>query len=692
MTIVDDNRLEAATSPYLQAHAENPVNWQPWDEQTLETAREQAVPIFLSIGYVACHWCHVMAEESFEDDEVAAVLNERYVPIKVDREERPDLDQYYQTACQLTTGGGGWPLSAWLTPAGRPFQLGTYFPKRGRGGQPGFLELLERLANAWDDERADVKARADRLHEAVEADRSDGHDRATAETEAGVRSTSAQSVLRSVDWDYGGFGSAGPKFPNVPRLLLLLRSWEQTGRDRTREAVELSLTSMADGGIYDHLAGGFHRYATDRRWNIPHFEKMAYDNAQLLECYARAAVAFDHDRFAEVARESARFLHTDLGHPAGGVFSSLGADVDGTEGLTYVWQPGDLEPLDETRRGLVQARFGIDDDPDVEEGCVVRVERSIDTLAAEFDLDAATVEAELDAGLEAMRAIRTDRPQPDRDEKVLAAWNGLAMSGLSVAGGLLATDGLADRARETLAFVKRELVTDANRLQRVYRDGTTNGPAFLDDYAAVARGAFHHYRVSGEPTSLQFALTMVDGLIDTHWNASSGRLRFTPLGHNEGPPTDPLDARDRSMPSPVALAIDALATAELMHPDDRVGAVLDAVVETYRSRARDGGHAALAVAIDRVDQGPPSLTIVGEPPSPAMRRTLNRMNPDLIVTHRPPGERAHALAEDLGFEALPPLWRDRPQREGDPTIYPCRGHTCGRPTSRLEAARGWLDD
>ncbi|MFP4590038.1 MAG: thioredoxin domain-containing protein [Halobacteriales archaeon] len=689
VTALERNRLAGATSPYLTAHADNPVNWQPWDEASLDAAERLDRPIFLSVGYAACHWCHVMAEESFEDDAVAERLNEAFVPIKVDREERPDLDRYYQLACQATTGRGGWPLSAWLTPDGRPFQLATYLPKRARRGQTGFIEALDRIATAWEGDRAAIERRADRIADAVETAQTDGA--SEDEQLAAPLQEHAGALLREVDWTHGGFGQTGPKFPNATRLRLLLRAWDRTGRDRYADALETTLHAMARGGIRDQLAGGFHRYATDRAWRVPHFEKMAYDNAQLLECYARAAVALDEPAFAAVAADTGAFLDRDLGHPEGGIYSSLDADADGEEGTTYAWtREAVAEALDDDLAvDLACARFGIDDDPDVAAGSVPHLARSVDELAEAFGLDTEGVEATLDRAASAMRDARTDRPQPARDEKVLATWTGLAASGFAIAGWVLDDRTLRDRGDEALRFVERSLIADS-RLHRVYRDGTVAVPAFLEDYAAVARGAFHHYRATDDADSLSLGLRMVDGLLEACWDPEDRRLRFSPVGVTDGPPGELRDPADGATPSPVGLAIEVLAVADLFRPDEVAAEVLEAVVADHTVGPR--GRPSVTLAVDAWDRGPPSLTIVGDRIPTDWRRRLDAVDPDLVVTRRPPGDAANAAATELGLSALPPIWRGRDRREDAPTVYPCRGRTCGRPTSDLEAALAWFDD
>jgi uncharacterized protein YyaL (SSP411 family) len=342
------NRLDEAQSPYLRQHADNPVNWQPWDEQALEAATERDVPIFLSIGYAACHWCHVMEEESFQDEAVAETLNEHFVPIKVDREERPDLDSVYMSICQQVTGGGGWPLSAWLTPDGKPFYVGTYFPPEEKHGRPGFGQLLERLSGSWSDpdQREEMEKRAQQWTDAIESDLEAVGE--PGEPDEGLVQTAATIAHRGADRDHGGWGSGGPKFPQTGRIHALLRAHADGGDEDYLAVVEETLNAMADRGLYDHVGGGFHRYSTDMQWAVPHFEKMLYDNAEIPRAFLAGYQALGNERYASVVRETFEFVQRELQHEDGGFFSTLDAvseppgseaDAHTEEGAFYVWTP-----------------------------------------------------------------------------------------------------------------------------------------------------------------------------------------------------------------------------------------------------------------------------------------------------------------------------------------------------------------
>ena len=682
---VHRNRLDGEASPYLQAHADNPVHWQPWDERALEHAKDRDVPIFLSIGYAACHWCHVMADESFDDPAVAKVLNESFVPIKVDREERPDLDQFYQTACQVTSGRGGWPLSAWLTPDGRPFQVVTYLPRHPRGGMPGFIEVLERIDERWRTNRAGIEDHADRVVDAIERANDAFGGQLEATGEVSLLEDGAHAMLRSVDWSHGGFESDGPKFPQVPQLSLLLSAWQRTGRERYGDAVRRSLDAMADGGMYDHVGGGFHRYSTDPEWRVPHFEKMTYDNASLLGLYAKAAVAFGDDSYRDVALETASFMQRQLYHPGGGWYCSLDADTDGVEGLTYLWTEDELREAvdDPTRCDLIATRYGIEGTPELEGGHVLMLATSMEDLSESFAMSTSTIEHELHRGREELLEARQQRQQPARDEKILASWSGLAVSGFATAGAMLGEPSLIEVANETLDFIEAELWdADSCRLYRRYRDGDRAIHGFLEDYAAVAIAAFDTYWASDDLETLQFAIELTDGMLTHCWDDTAATLRFTPEDARELP-IDPLDTRDRSTPSPVGLAVDTLATADGFDSEGRYGDILESIRTRYapQARASPTDRTTLLLALDRWERGPPSVTIVADTIPDKWRQRLHALGPGLVLTRRPP----EAMEKEY------PLWDGRSQRNGQATLYPCRGRVCGPATHDIEQALDWLD-
>ncbi len=695
-TPLERNRLDGEPSPYLQQHADNPVNWQPWDETALDGATELDRPIFCSIGYAACHWCHVMAEESFEDEEVAERLNEAFVPIKIDREERPDVDRVYQTICQLVTGNGGWPLSAFLTPDGRPFYVGTYFPPEAKHGRPGFLDVLDRLSEAWQNDRESIEERADRWQAAIRDEVE-----VTPEPEEGAEADSsfedvARSALRSFDRAFGGFGESGPKFPQPQRVELLLRAERTNGEQGFREAATGSLDAMAHGGIYDHLGGGFHRYATDREWQVPHFEKMLYDNAELPRVYTEAYRATGDERYAEVVDETLSFVRRELRHPDGGCYSTLDAQSAGREGAFYVWTPDEVrEALDDPDLAdLLCERYGITAAGNFEDGTtVLHHARSIEAIAEAADRPPEAIADELERGRELLLEARAERQRPARDEKVITAWNGLMISAFAEAG-LSVDPGWLTDARETLAFVREHLWND-RILYRRFKDGEVGVKGYLDDYAYLARGALDCYQATGDFEHLAFAVDLADRIVADFYDADAGTLYYTPAG-GEALVGRPQDPTDQSTPSSLAVGLDVLAALDHFVPNRNYEDIVTEVLSAYESRITGAPlqHVGLAIVADRVRSGHLEWTIVDEEiPEPWRTAIGGRYEPDRLVSRRPPStETLETWLARLDLEEVPAIWADRTQRDGQATAYVCRDFTCSPPLTDPSTAGEWLGE
>ncbi len=520
------NRLAQSTSPYLLQHAYNPVDWHPWGEEALEKARREDKPIFLSIGYSSCHWCHVMERESFEDEEVARLLNERFVPIKVDREERPDLDEVYMTSVQVMTGQGGWPLSVFLTPELKPFYGGTYFPPEDRWGRPGFKTVLARLDELYQQRRQDLLKSADQVTEQLE--RLAQSEDAAAPQPAWVEAALRQLRGRFDDAD-GGFGEA-PKFPPSFALLLLLRVHRRT-RDRTLlHMVEVTLDHMAAGGIYDHLGGGFARYSTDRHWRVPHFEKMLYDNALLCAAYLEGWQVTGRPLYREVVRGICAFVLQEMAAPEGGFRSALDADSEGVEGRFYAWT------LDEIVRCLgaeegreCAALFGVTESGNWEHGLNVL---HLDPEDAHLMVEPGQEErrARLGRWRETLLQARARRVPPGRDDKVIASWNGLMISALSRAGAALGEERLIASASTAAEFQLARL-RPAGTLLHSFHLGRGALPAFLDDCSDLAQGTLDLFEATGEARWLEAAISLVDEMDARFWEESSGRYQFSEPAH-----------------------------------------------------------------------------------------------------------------------------------------------------------------
>ena len=695
--IAGDNRLDEEESPYLRGHADNPVNWQPWDDHAMETARERDVPIFLSVGYAACHWCHVMADESFDDEEVAAMLNDSFVSIKVDREERPDVDSIYQTICQQVSGRGGWPLSVWLTPDGRPFQVGTYFPKEPRRGMPGFLDLLESISDAWNDpqEREKIEQRADQWHAAVKGELEEVPDDGEQPGE-GILEQAAQAAARGADRQHGGWGS-GPKFPQTGRLHLLARAYDRTDRDVYREILTESLDAMANGGMYDHVGGGFHRYATDRDWTVPHFEKMLYDNAELPRVYLGGYRLTGEKRYAEVVEETLEFVTRELTHPEGGFYSTLDAqserDGEREEGAFYVWTPEEVHEAvdDETAASLFCERFGVTERGNFEGRTVLTRAQSVETIADGRDESVEEIETLLSEAMAQVTTARENRPRPPRDEKILAGWNGLMISAFAEAAVVL-DDSYADPAVAALEFV-RDHLWDGESLSRRYADGVVKIDGYLEDYAFLARAALNVFEATRDPTHLAFAFSLARAIEREFWDSETETLYFTP-SEGETLIARPQELMDQSTPSSAGVAAETLDI--LGHfVDDSFSDIAEAVIETHGSRIRSNPlqHASLTLAADTVTEGVLELTLVADGISDAWREEFatRYLHPSVLAWRPPEDEELEQWMETLEMADAPRLWENRTQKNNEPTVYACRGRTCSPPRNEMNRALNWAE-
>ncbi|WOI62711.1 thioredoxin domain-containing protein [Streptomyces fradiae] len=663
------NRLADSQSPYLLQHASNPVDWWPWGEGAFEEARRRDVPVLLSVGYSSCHWCHVMAHESFEDGDTAAYLNEHFVSVKVDREERPDVDAVYMEAVQAATGQGGWPMTVFLTPDGEPFYFGTYFPPAPRHGMPSFRQVLEGVAAAWRDRRDEVGKVAGTIVRELSG-RSlalGGDGGAPGEPEL------AQALLgltREYDERHGGFGGA-PKFPPSMVLGFLLRHHARTGSEGALQMASDTCEAMARGGLYDQLGGGFARYAVDREWVVPHFEKMLYDNALLCRVYTHLWRATGSDLARRVALETADFMVRELRTPEGGFASALDADSDdGTgrhvEGAYYVWTPAQLREVLGEEDAAYAARFhGVTEEGTFEEGASV----------LQLPQGAGVADAERLSGIRArLLAARDLRPRPGRDDKVVAAWNGLAVAALAEAGACFDRPDLVERATEAADLLVRVHLDEGGRLARTSRDGRSGGHAgVLEDYGDAAEGFLALAAVTGEGVWLEFAGLLLDIVLD-RFRGEGGELFDT--AHDAEPLIRrPQDPTDNAAPSGWTAAAGALLsyaahTGSEAHRTAAERAL--AVVGALGPRAPRFIGWGLAVAEALLD-GPREVAVAGPAGDPE-RAALHRV----ALLGTAPGA-VVAVGEPDGEEF--PLLRDRPLVDGRPAAYVCRHFTCEAPTT-----------
>ncbi|MBC9956658.1 thioredoxin domain-containing protein [Yimella sp. cx-51] len=650
------NRLASATSPYLLQHADNPVDWWEWGEEAFNEARRRNVPILLSVGYAACHWCHVMAHESFEDEATAVLMNEKFVNIKVDREERPDIDSIYMNATSAMTGHGGWPMTCVLDHEGLPFFAGTYFPPQPRHGQPSFTQVLQFLSDAWTDRRDDVRGAAEALREHLNREATGGAPISSAEI-----GRAAQLLAAEFDSRAKGFGGA-PKFP--PSMVLdFLRLRGTHGDDRSRQMLEETAEAMARGGMYDQLGGGFARYSVDADWVVPHFEKMLYDNAQLLAVYARLGTPLG-DR---VARETADFLLRELMVDGGALASSLDADTEGVEGKFYAWTPQQLiEVLGPDDAAWAATTFGVTERGTFEHGSsVLQLRQDVDDNERLADVRAK------------LFAAREQRVRPGRDDKVVAAWNGLAISGLVAAAQALAGDPYL-RAAERIADYLLTVHVVEGRLRRVSRDGEVGRPAaVLEDLGCLAGGLLDLAAATNRVDLLDAARALLDDAIE-RFRAQDGGFYDTAVDA-ETLIARPREAVDNASPSGLSSVVDALITFTALSGDTRydeiAGEALASMHEVASRAPRFAGRA--LVAAHRLATGPEQVAVVGEPGQQRdtlVSAALRRFGGPVAV-----GDGVHASL---------PVLAQRSAVAGGAAAFVCRGQVCDLPVTSAERLLG----
>jgi uncharacterized protein YyaL (SSP411 family) len=651
------NLLVEATSPYLRQHADNPVHWRQWTADALAEAAERDVPILLSIGYAACHWCHVMAHESFEDDDVAAAMNAGFVCIKVDREERPDIDSVYMNATVALTGQGGWPMTCFLTPDGRPFFCGTYYPK------PNFLQLLAAISDTWQNRRDEVEQASDQIIGELRS-MAIGLPVGGPEVSTALLDHAVGGVLRDEDTARGGFGGA-PKFPPSALLEALLRSYERTGDAAPLAAVERTATAMARGGIYDQLAGGFARYSVDASWVVPHFEKMLYDNALLLRAYAHWARRTGNPLARKVIRETARFMIDELGADAMFI-SSLDADAAGKEGLTYVWTPGELSKVlgDDDGRWAAEV-FGVTEAGTFEHGSSV-----LQLLADPDDPD------RFERVRMTLLAARLSRPQPGRDDKVVTSWNGWAITALAEAGVALDEPEFTDAAAECAAALLELHIVDG-RLRRASLGGRVGDSAgILEDYATLAAGLLTLHQVTGEARWLDAATGLLDTALDHFADAERPGRWFDTADDAEALLVRPADPLDGATPSGASSIADALLTAAHLVPAPRAdryataaGEALSAATPVLAKLPRSGGNW-LAVAEAAV-RGPIQIAVATGSSGSALLSAARQLAPGGAVVIG-------------GVVNSSELLFNRDRVDGADAAYVCRGRVCDLPVTTTE--------
>ena len=667
------NRLIHETSPYLRQHAHNPVDWYPWGDEALDRARRENKPILLSVGYSACHWCHVMEHESFEDEDTARLMNEHFVSIKVDREERPDIDHIYMNAVQMLTGHGGWPMTVFLMPDGRPFYGGTYFPPQDRHGMPGFRRVLLGVAQAYREKPADVQQTVQQLMAGLQ--HVDVPQTAPQGFDAGVVSAAAAQLSRAYDATHGGVGQA-PKFPNEAVFELFLRAYQQGHGRSYLDMVLHTLRQMAHGGIYDQLGGGFHRYSVDERWLVPHFEKMLYDNAQLVPLYLSAHQVTKDPFFATVARDILAYVTREMRSPEGGFYSSQDADSEGEEGKFFLWDAAEVRRLlsDETAE-IICRYWDITDIGNFEDRNILHVTLEPEQLAKMFRRDPAQIHHLIADARSRLFAVRETRTKPGRDEKVLTAWNALMISAYAKAGEVLGDSQYDQIAAAGVAFIETNLVR-GDRLLSTYKDGIAKLNGYLDDYAFFIAALLDVYELTQERCYLERARSLTDVMLAHFWDTAGGGFFFTSDDH-EALIVRSKPAFDGSIPSGNSVAARNLLRLYHYTEDADYLDRVETLLRLYGAamRAQPFGFANLLCAVDFYARKPDEIVVVGSPDDGGCRALLERVRRTYIPN------RSLSLVDPSRGDPLPPLLQDKRQIAGQTTVYVCRNRTCSAPVT-----------
>jgi len=678
------NRLIKETSPYLLQHAHNPVEWNPWGEEAFAEAKRENKPVLLSIGYSACHWCHVMEHESFENEDIAALMNENFVNIKVDREERPDLDQIYMNAVQMMTHHGGWPMTVFLTPDGVPFYGGTYFPPEDRHNMPGFPRVLIALADAY-------RERPDEIAETAKSIRSElARLNAARESDevltTSLLDTAYRGIVRTYDPNNGGFGGA-PKFPPSMVLEFLLRTYHRLGTPEALQIVSHTCRKMAEGGIYDQLGGGFHRYATDSKWLVPHFEKMLYDNALLSRLYVRHYQLTLDESSRRIAEGVFDYVVREMTNSDGGFYSTQDADSEGEEGKFFVWSQSEIEAVLGDDAELFSAHYNVTTGGNFEGHNILNVTRSLDEVASSRGMTAAALGDVLARSREKLFAVREKRVKPDRDEKVLTAWNGMMLASFAEAGAVFDREDYITVARNNARFVLRHLRKDG-LLLRTYKEGVAKLNGYLEDYAFLIDGLLNLYEATGELEWLEESISLTDKMVEEFWDDEDGGFFFTGKSH-ETLIVRAKDYFDNATPSGNSVAAEVLLRLALLTDNAdyrrRATTLLRLVAETLKRYPSGFGRALCALDFHL---STPKEIVVARGSSATGSKELEgviwkRYLPNKVVVAFDPAER--------GAAEILPMLRDRKSLNGLATAYVCENYTCKQPVTDPKELAEQLD-
>jgi uncharacterized protein YyaL (SSP411 family) len=682
------NRLVFEKSPYLLQHAGNPVDWYPWGEEAFEKAKREDKPIFLSIGYSTCHWCHVMEHESFEDPEVAKLMNDAFVSIKVDREERPDIDNIYMTVCQALTGSGGWPLTIIMTPDRKPFFAGTYFPKESRYQRIGMLDLVPRIAEVWKTQRDKILESADQITATLQ---NISNTAAGEELSEAILNTTFHQLTERFDKTYGGFGSA-PKFPSPHNFTFLLRYWHRTGEAEALEMVEKSLQAMRKGGIFDHVGFGFHRYSTDARWLLPHFEKMLYDQAMLAMAYIETYQATGNPEYARTAREIFTYVLRDMTSPEGGFYSAEDADSEGEEGKFYLWTPEEIKKILGSKEGDMAIKmFNVEPGGNFLEQAtgektgtsLLHLTKSMAELASEFNFSEQELQERWEDAKQKLFAVREKRIHPQKDDKILTDWNGLMIAALAKGARALGEPKYAEAASRAANFIWNNLRDDRGRLLKRYRQGEAGLPAHVDDYAFIIWGLLELYEATFDVSYLQRAIELNNDLLTHYWDDQNGGLFFT-ADDGEELLVRSKDIYDGAIPS--GNSVEALnllrlaritASEELEKKSAAIGRAFGQQVQ--RSPV---AYTQLMNAIDFAVGPSYEVVIAGDSKAEDTKSMLlalqQKFVPNKIVLLRPSEQKSPQIVKIAEFT------RYQTSQNGKATAYVCLNYACKAPTNDVQ--------
>ena len=679
------NRLIHETSPYLLQHAHNPVDWYPWGDEAFQKAKSENKPVLLSIGYSACHWCHVMEHESFENEKIAALMNDLFVSIKVDREERPDLDEIYMNAVQMLTGRGGWPMTVFLTPEGKPFYGGTYFPPEDRQGMPGFPRILTGVAQAYREKPQDVERSVEQILSALKRMSESHESKATFSPDAIAES--AEQISRAYDSDHGGLGRA-PKFPNAGVYELFLRYYHQSKNQRFLEMVTHTLTKMALGGIYDHLGGGFHRYSVDEKWLVPHFEKMLYDNAQLLRIYAQLYCVTGNDLFKNVTEETADYLLREMLHSEGGFYSTQDADSEDEEGKFFIWSPQEINSIIGEEAGEIFARiYDVSDFGNFEGKNILHPILSFEQASKLFRKDVKEIAAIIADGKLKLFQEREKRIKPFRDEKIITSWNGLMLSGLAEAIKIAPQKAYVESANRTVEFIFSKIFRDGHLLHS-YKDGKAKLLGYLDDYAFLAVGLLDLYETTFDRTQFERAIKLADTMLSEFWDEKDGAFFYTGKSHEQ------LISRakpvfDASIPSGNSMATHLLLRLHHLTGREDYLKRAETVLRSYYDAmmSQPFGFAHMLCSLDLYLRKPKEIVVIGNREDTNVAELVSRIHSVYL-----PNKSLQLAGPDQSLEKVSPLLQGKTQLDGKPTVYVCHNFTCSAPVTSWEELKSLLDD